>query len=211
MLRYVLFDLRLFNTESARESSQKGLLWLLESLARWNYIFLGDFPNTPKMYRMHAQGRIRYKLPEQFKTTGQSSLTVLRSALDRAGLLSDSEVHASFEEIQSMCGGERFRDIPAVIENGGGDCDNISAWRVAELRNAGIQAMPYITWRRRGDGGMTYHALVRWPDGSSEDPSLILGMGGESKAAERWEELRKNEERAQTAVEAVHRAKINHP
>jgi hypothetical protein len=42
---------------------------------------------------------------------------------------------------------------------------------------------------------MIYHAIVQWPDGSSEDPSLILGMGGASRADDRREEIRKNAER----------------
>ena len=42
-----------------------------------------------------------------------------------------------------------------------------------------------------------------WPDGSSEDPSLLLGMGGAAKAKERHEEERKLAERMVDFVEGV--------
>ncbi len=74
------------------------------------------------------------------------------------------------------------------------NCDNLACFRVAELRCGGIEAVPYIIWRETGRG-TTYHALLRWPDGSSEDPSLILGMGGAAREADRTEEKRKNRER----------------
>lgn len=97
-------------------------------------------------------------------------------------------------------------------------CDNLSCWRAAELRQAGIKAAPYMTSRTRLDGGTTYHALVVWPslrelvlDGvltenairdrsdvnfqTTEDPSLLLGMGGDRRSYDRSEELRKNQER----------------
>ncbi len=88
------------------------------------------------------------------------------------------------------------------------NCDNVASWRVAELRQAGIQARPWMTKRTRPDGGTTYHALVQWPPfgagnlgneskWTSEDPSLLLGMGGASRTAERAEEIRKNKERCE--------------
>ena len=98
------------------------------------------------------------------------------------------------------------------------NCDNLAAWRVAELRQGRIPARPYMTKRRRFDGGVTYHALVIWPSlaelcrlglipaallrgrddvdyETSEDPSLLLGMGGARRIRDRAEEIRKNRER----------------
>ncbi len=81
------------------------------------------------------------------------------------------------------------------------NCDGLACWRAAELRQAGIPARPMMTKRKRPDGGTTYHALVVWPPfgstphESSEDPSLLLGMGGTDRAADRAEEIRKNEDR----------------
>ena len=92
--------------------------------------------------------------------------------------------------------GEHFRDIGRILENGGGDCDNLACWRAAEIRfHLGVAAEPYITKKERPGGGTTYHVIVRWPDGSSEDPSLLLGMGGEKRAADRANEVRKLRER----------------
>jgi hypothetical protein len=81
------------------------------------------------------------------------------------------------------------------------NCDNVATWRAAELRQAGIPANPYMTNRVRPDGGTTYHVLVQWPPmtwcpyPTLEDPSLLLGMGGAERAADRAEEIRKNAER----------------
>lgn len=73
--------------------------------------------------------------------------------------------------------GEIFRDIPTLIEEGKGDCDCLAGWRVAELQNIGVNARPYLKWRKEGDKWI-YHALVMLPGGQVEDPSLALGMGG---------------------------------
>jgi len=168
LLRNVLFDLHLFPDESERASSQKRVLVLLESLTLINQFYLEEHPETPLIYK----SGIEYKLPAQFGA-GEAE----------GGVPGYS--------------GEVFRDIPRIIENGGGDCDNVASWRAAEIRHRlGVAAKPYITWRRRPDGGTTYHVIVIWPDGSSEDPSLLLGMGGAGKAKEREEEVRKLAERA---------------
>lgn len=88
-------------------------------------------------------------------------------------------------------------DADVTVSN----CDNVACWRVAELRQAGIPARPYMTNRTRPDGGTTYHALVLWPPipgvpyETSEDPSLLLGMGGPSRKPDRDLEIQKNQER----------------
>jgi hypothetical protein len=74
---------------------------------------------------------------------------------------------------------ETFACIPEIMAEGSWDCDGLAAWRVAELRHCGINASVYIKWRQRGSPDANiYHAVVRWPDGRIEDPSLALGMGG---------------------------------
>lgn len=92
-------------------------------------------------------------------------------------------------------GKEDWPDIPKVISQGWGDCEDLAAYRAAELRvYDGIEAEPVIKWRwiptwkllRAGykknrlpkDGVWLVHCLVRFPDGSIEDPSKLLGMGG---------------------------------
>jgi hypothetical protein len=63
-------------------------------------------------------------------------------------------------------------DHAAILgARGTGDCKDLTAWRCAELQLAGVDAQPLIV----RTGQRNYHALVRFPDGSTEDPSIILG------------------------------------
>jgi hypothetical protein len=96
-------------------------------------------------------------------------------------------------------GEENWKDCLAVIKDGHGDCDRLCAWRVAELRAAGIAAEPIIKWQQvprdvmislghppdmvPAEGISMVHVLVGWPgwqkdDSLVEDPSKLLGMGG---------------------------------
>lgn len=73
--------------------------------------------------------------------------------------------------------GEEWQTIPWVLYRGYGDCEDLGAWRAAELRvRYGIPANPYIKIRRMPDGYWRAHVVVRWPDGRIEDPSAKLGM-----------------------------------
>jgi hypothetical protein len=70
-------------------------------------------------------------------------------------------------------GCERFLTVPAIMEAGSGDCDQLAPWRAAELRvKQGIKALPEV--RRMSDN--LWHVYVRMPDGSVEDISAHLGM-----------------------------------
>ena len=91
-------------------------------------------------------------------------------------------------------GREDWPDIPKVLGLGWGDCEDLAAWRAAELRVAGVECEPVIKWqwidretmiaqgypaaKLPGRGVWLVHCCVRFPDGSVEDPSKILGMGG---------------------------------
>jgi hypothetical protein len=72
---------------------------------------------------------------------------------------------------------EEFADCLTVDRRGWGDCDDLVAWRVAELQELGERADVSIScpypFRKRG---ILYHAQVRRGDGSLEDPSARLGM-----------------------------------
>lgn len=72
---------------------------------------------------------------------------------------------------------ENWQDWPTLLATGAGDCEDLACARIGELMAQGINALPFITWRQRR-GGTVYHALVRWPDGKIEDPSLARGMRG---------------------------------
>lgn len=71
-----------------------------------------------------------------------------------------------------------WQDIPSTIRKGYGDCEDLACWRIAEYRVKGIDARPLIRWRKKPNGAYTYHALVRLPDGRTEDPSISMGMRG---------------------------------
>lgn len=73
---------------------------------------------------------------------------------------------------------EIWQDIPTLLENRFGDCEDLACWRVAELNFAGIKAKPYLKWRNTGPRQSVMHATVAWPDGRIEDPSAALGMNG---------------------------------
>lgn len=77
-----------------------------------------------------------------------------------------------------------------------GDCKKLVAWRVGECRAQGIDCEPVIKWQWipkkialqlgypgwlvKGDGIWMVHCQVRFfSDGRIEDPSKILGMGGD--------------------------------
>lgn len=69
---------------------------------------------------------------------------------------------------------EMFRHAAMVAASGVGDCEDLAAYRAAELRVTGEDpdacVHTYVSGPRR------LHAVVRRGDGSIEDPSLVLGM-----------------------------------
>jgi hypothetical protein len=72
---------------------------------------------------------------------------------------------------------EEFAAIPAIIERGWGDCDDVSPWRCAELRENGEHAKIRVQWKKNPESGQKlFHIVVRRADGRIEDPSLLLGM-----------------------------------
>lgn len=72
---------------------------------------------------------------------------------------------------------EEFADIPTVLSRGWGDCDDLVAFRIAQLRHEGEHATPRVSWRPAANGRpRLFHVLVRRADGTIEDPSALLGM-----------------------------------
>jgi hypothetical protein len=84
--------------------------------------------------------------------------------------------------IREKEGEEIWPTIGEILKEGGGDCEDLACWRVAELRNQGVAARP--AWRHRkvkmpsGIEGTLYHILVYIPGKGFEDPSRSMGMGG---------------------------------
>lgn len=109
---------------------------------------------------------------------------------------------------------ERFDDALVCIERGWGDCDDLVAWRCAELQELkGRRALPKIYWRMRDAAGnaidderrwreaatTAYHAEVRIPcrchQGRAayacersvvEDVSAFLGMARRATRRGQW-------------------------
>jgi len=74
-------------------------------------------------------------------------------------------------------GRERWRRIDEAMAAGVGDCEDLAAWRAAELRVRRGEAARAIVYR---SGKRRFHAVVQRADGSIEDPSRALGMGKRS-------------------------------
>ncbi len=193
-LRNIWVETTMFGRGDDKSRTETDLCWWLEALTQRNQDYLRQRPMTPHLYR----SGVVYARPSQFAGGECEEVRVLRAALGRSV---QGKVGDALAKVQGVLGGEHFCDIGVILELGKIDCDGLACWRAAELRQAGIKAMPYMTQRQRPDGGTTYHALVRWPPfatvnyATSEDPSLLLGMGGEARAKDRAEEIRKNQER----------------
>lgn len=71
-------------------------------------------------------------------------------------------------------GQERWRSARHVAAAGLGDCEDLAAYRVAELRELEGEPGARVVLVRRGPHLL--HAVVRRADGSTEDPSRRLGM-----------------------------------
>lgn len=145
----VQFILGSFQGVIVPSHAERSLKILLDCLTGINLSYLRDNPQTPELYK--AGVRYQREVPEEY--------AFFRGA-----------------EWVKKGTGELFRDIPEVIAKGGGDCEDLVAWRVAELRYRGVQARPTFRWQELKGGRMLYHILVNHPDGGIEDPSRALGM-----------------------------------
>lgn len=185
-----------FASEADRESSEYVIMALLGANCMVNHRYLQKHPDTTRLY----DAGITYAVPDQVAEDRLSDAAIERVAnlLQKEG----AEPHTISIVRRILNGVEEFLDIPALYQRGKGDCNELAPVRIAELWRAGVNASPWLTKLPNERGGLTYHALVRWPDGSSEDPSLILGMGGPKRDADRREEIRKNVERWATHMMA---------
>ena len=68
-----------------------------------------------------------------------------------------------------------WRHAGDVAAEGWGDCEDLSAWRAAELRVSGEDTGARVAVYKSGPS--RYHAVVERGDGTYEDPSRALGMG----------------------------------
>lgn len=73
-------------------------------------------------------------------------------------------------------GHDEWLDIRACLERGFGACEDLAAWRVAELVLAGEKAKLDVDTSVGAGGLLLFHVVVRRGNGLREDPSRILGM-----------------------------------
>lgn len=71
-------------------------------------------------------------------------------------------------------GRERWLNADELLAKCVGDCEDLAAYRAAELRV--YHGVPAIACVLRS-GPKKFHAVVGFPDGTIEDPSRMLGMG----------------------------------
>lgn len=71
--------------------------------------------------------------------------------------------------------GELWRNCLQVIKDGWGDCEDLSAYRAAELRVYNSEPARLILIKT---GPRLLHAVVQRANGEIEDPSKLLGMKG---------------------------------
>jgi hypothetical protein len=69
----------------------------------------------------------------------------------------------------------QWLDVPSLITARFGDCKDLSAWRIAELREMGEEARAHVVIHERRSG-VLYHVQVRRPGGAIEDPAKRAGM-----------------------------------
>lgn len=74
----------------------------------------------------------------------------------------------------SFIGQELWWDIPTILAHGEGSCEDLAAWRVAELIQLGTVARPYVHSNQTAD--LTVYHVVVHKGLVEEDPSKILGM-----------------------------------
>lgn len=79
--------------------------------------------------------------------------------------------------VEEKLGQDKWQDIARTLQLKAGDCEDLAAYRVSELRHAGENAR-HVVEHRKGPGLVLYHIKVIRGDGTIEDPSAVLGMPG---------------------------------
>lgn len=125
-------------------------------------------------------------IPEGYKFAVLKHLLDALTMADVAYLLAEPHTPNLYESgvryVEEPAGRDEWQDIPDTIERRTGDCEDLAAWRVAELRVRfnEPEATHRITVDELPDGQgrlvTTYHIAVLRKDGSTEDPSRRLGM-----------------------------------
>jgi hypothetical protein len=128
-----------FDTRRRRARSEGVIHRLTALMAHVNLLYLSEHPETPLLY----ESGVRYMLPDQVRAPRINPAKLK----DLVKFLRSAE--ASHETIVTvlrfLVGMESFCDIPMLLERGGGDCNQLSPWRLAELWRGGGRGPPLHT------------------------------------------------------------------
>jgi hypothetical protein len=108
----------------------------------------------------------------------RGSRAALQRALDTLSRVADADVAAGVGDPYSLGiryrreRGEEWRRPFVVAGAGEGDCEDLAAWVAAVRRAEGTPARAELV----PGGARSLHAIVRYPDGDVEDPSVFCGM-----------------------------------
>lgn len=104
--------------------------------------------------------------------------------LYRSGVVyAREEAKACWRPTNGGC--EDWLSAQMVYEQRRGDCEDLACYRAAELIRRGERARAVPIKTRQG-----WHIVVRRGDGSTEDPSRMLGMHGDEGRAQEVAALR---------------------
>lgn len=68
----------------------------------------------------------------------------------------------------------RWQDVTSMLSTGYGDCKDLVAWRLAELRELNrVEARLHVVFSKAGDTDV-FHMQVLHPTGHLEDPTSII-------------------------------------
>lgn len=150
MMNFPQMIVPMFLNHSPRQLrySTAALNGLLFGLMITDVAWLTSYPKTPSLYEMGRRGELRYQ--------------------------------------QEAPGKERWLGLPAIVVRGVADCEDLATGRAAEIglktgfvptNNVLVPFLPAAKniWRLVGNT-IRAHAFVELADGSTEDPSEVLGM-----------------------------------
>jgi hypothetical protein len=133
---------------------------------------------TPILSSFKGQKKILYSPESDRRENGLVLQHNLKLLIDQNRLFLQS--HRVPELYRSGVKYERtviWDSIPALYARQVGGCESLTAARIAELRQRGIQVRPVFRWVKNDAGDDGYHILVLYENGSFEDPSKVLGIG----------------------------------
>jgi hypothetical protein len=130
---------------------------------------------TLVVQRLDAYPDARVPLLALYCAMTAANLAYLRAHPNTPLLMRSGVVYAREAALDGPA--EVLRDIPAILRDGWGDCDDLACWHAAELRHRGHAATPWIV---PGGRAARFHVIVRVRDAAGRwrmsDPSAALGM-----------------------------------